>query len=112
MNKESIVIQLKELADQNGVCFDEEILSRAVELAQFRLFPKGTTLKSIGDKAQKTAFVLDLKRTRHPRIVLKNQGNTVACFAIIRSRSSFSPAGLSFPSSESTVSTRRVGTTP
>ncbi len=52
-------MQLKMLADQNGICFDEEILSKAVELAQFKVFPKGTTLKSIGDKAQQTAFVLD-----------------------------------------------------
>ncbi len=59
MNKESIVMQLKTLADQNGACIDGEILSRAVELAQFKVFPKGTALKSIGDKAQQTAFVLD-----------------------------------------------------
>lgn len=59
MNKESIMMQLKALADQNGVFFEEDILSRAVELAQFRVFPKGNALKSIGDKTQQTAFVLD-----------------------------------------------------
>ena len=44
MNKESIMMQLKALADQNGVFFEEDILSRAVELAQFRVFPKGTDI--------------------------------------------------------------------
>ena len=52
-------MQLKELADQNGVCLEEDFLNRAVELAQFRVFPKGAALKCIGDKAQQTAFVLD-----------------------------------------------------
>ena len=59
MNKESIILQLSQLAERRGISFDEEVLSKAVELAQFRVFPKGTTLKSIGDKANETAFVLD-----------------------------------------------------
>ena len=59
MNKESIILQLKELTKSWNISFDEDILSKAVVLAQFSVFPKGTILKSIGDKAQQTAFVLD-----------------------------------------------------
>ena len=59
MNKESIMLQLKKLAELNGVCFGEEVLSEAIELAQFKVFPKGTILKSIGDKAQVVAIVLE-----------------------------------------------------
>ena len=33
MNKESIVIQLRKLAELRGICFEEEELSEAVEMA-------------------------------------------------------------------------------
>lgn len=59
MNKESIIDQLKDLAAANKITFEEEILNKAVELARFKVYPKGSVIKSIGDKAYSTAIVLD-----------------------------------------------------
>ena len=59
MNKESIVIQLRKLAELRGICFEEEELSEAVEMAQFRIFPKGYVIRSVGDKAEEVAVVLN-----------------------------------------------------
>lgn len=59
MNKESIVSQLRELAEQNGIHFEDEILEKAVELAQFKVFLKGAVVSRIGDKAERVAIVLD-----------------------------------------------------
>lgn len=52
-------MQLEQLTKNWNISLDDETLSKSVELAQFKVFPKGTTLKSIGDMAQQTAFVLN-----------------------------------------------------
>ena len=59
MNKNSIIGQLKRLADANNLFFEEDILSQAVELARFKVFPKGLTLKCVGDAADTVGLVLD-----------------------------------------------------
>ena len=59
MNKESIIRQLKRLSSENDLTFEEDVLSKAVELARFRVYPKGSVIKSIGDKAESVAIVLD-----------------------------------------------------
>ncbi len=59
MNKELIIVQITKLADLNGLSFEDEVLNRAVELAQFKVFPKGFLIKNIGDQADSVAIVLD-----------------------------------------------------
>ena len=59
MNKESIIRQLKRLSSENDLTFEEDVLSKAVELARFKVYPKGSVIKSIGDKAESVAIVLD-----------------------------------------------------
>ena len=59
MNKELIVRRLKDLADVNKITFEDEVLNRAVELARFKVCPKGVIKKSIGDKADSVAIILD-----------------------------------------------------
>lgn len=59
MNKESIIRQLKRLSSENDLTFEEDVLSKAVELARFRVYPKGSVIKSIGDKAESVTIVLD-----------------------------------------------------
>ena len=59
MNKESIIRQLKRLSAENDLTFEDDVLSKAVELARFRVYPKGSVIKSIGDRADSVAIVLD-----------------------------------------------------
>ena len=59
MNKDHIIGQLKRLAAIHDLSVDEDILSRAVEIAHFKVFSKGTLLKSIGDCADTVGLVLD-----------------------------------------------------
>ena len=59
MNKESIIRQLKRLSAENDLTFEDDVLSKAVELARFKVYPKGSVIKSIGDKAESVAIVLD-----------------------------------------------------
>lgn len=59
MNKDHIIGQLKRLAAIHGLSIDEDILSRAVEMAHFKVFSKGTLLRSIGDRADTVGLVLD-----------------------------------------------------
>ena len=58
MNREYIISQLKALSDKNGIEFENDVLNRAVELAQFKVYPKGTSIRSIGDKADMIGIVL------------------------------------------------------
>ena len=59
MNKDHIIGQLNQLAEIHDLSIDEDILSRAVEMAHFKVFSKGTLLKSIGDRADTVGLVLD-----------------------------------------------------
>ena len=59
MNKDHIIGQLKRLTAIHDLSVDEDILSRAVEMAHFKVFSKGTLLKSIGDRADTVGLVLD-----------------------------------------------------
>ena len=59
MNKELIVRKLKGLAAVNKMTFEEEVLNKAVELARFKVYPKGVIIKSIGDKADSVAIIID-----------------------------------------------------
>jgi len=59
MNKDIIIQQLKELAEGNNLKIEDEIYSRAVEIAQFRVFRKNTVIRSIGDKADIVGIVID-----------------------------------------------------
>ena len=59
MNKDHIIGQLKQLAEIHDLSVDEGILNRAVEIAHFKVFSKGTLLKSIGDCADTVGLVLD-----------------------------------------------------
>ena len=59
MNKDHIIGQLKQLAEIHDLSVDEDILNRAVEIAHFKVFSRGTLLKSIGDRADTVGLVLD-----------------------------------------------------
>ncbi len=59
MNKESIVLQLKALADKYDVRFEEGVLSRAVEMARFRVYPKNAVVTGIGETAGTAGIVVD-----------------------------------------------------
>lgn len=59
MNKTTIIKQLAEISAEFNIEFGEEILSQAVDISQFKVIPKGTTIKHIGDEAKTVGIVLD-----------------------------------------------------
>lgn len=59
MNRGSIISQLKKLAAENNLTFEDDVLSKTVELARFKVYTKGSVIKTIGDKAESVAIVLD-----------------------------------------------------
>lgn len=59
MNKESIIRQLKRLSAENNLSIEDDVLSKAVELARFKVYTKGSVIKTIGNKAESVAIVLD-----------------------------------------------------
>ena len=74
MNKATIIKQLTELAARFNLEFGEEILSQAVDIAQFKVIPKGMIIKRIGDKAETVGIVLDgLVRSYY----IDNDGNDI-----------------------------------
>ena len=74
MNKATIIKQLTELAAEFNLEFGEEILSQAVDIAQFKVIPKGTIIKNIGDEAKTVGIVLDgLIRSYY----IDNDGNDI-----------------------------------
>ena len=59
MSKDYIIEQLKQLAAIHDLSIDEDILNRAIDMAHFKVFSKGTLLKSIGDRADAVGLVID-----------------------------------------------------
>ncbi len=59
MSKDYIIEQLKQLAAIHDLSIDEDILNRAIDMAHFKVFSKGTLLKSIGDRADTVGLVID-----------------------------------------------------
>ena len=59
MDKEYLINQLMNIAKQNGVEIDAEILGMIVNNSVFRVVPKGNILQSVGEKTETTALVLD-----------------------------------------------------
>ena len=59
MNKEYLINQLNELASNFNLDFEKEVLSRIIDFSQFKVYPKGTTIRSIDDKAVMVGIVLD-----------------------------------------------------
>jgi len=59
MNKDLIIQQLKELAEANNLNIEDEVYSRAVEMARFRVFAKNILIKNIGDKADTVGILID-----------------------------------------------------
>ena len=59
MNKESLIVQLKELAALNEIHLEDDVLGTAIELAHFKVFSKNSVIKSVGEKALTVGIVLD-----------------------------------------------------
>lgn len=59
MDKEYFINQLMNIAKQNGVEIDAEILGVIVNNSVFRVVPKGSILQSVGEKTKTAALVLD-----------------------------------------------------
>ena len=59
MDKEYLNNQLMNMAKQNGMEIDAEILGVIVNNSVFRVVPKGNILQSVGEKTKTAALVLD-----------------------------------------------------
>ncbi|MBD5498548.1 MAG: Crp/Fnr family transcriptional regulator [Lachnospiraceae bacterium] len=59
MDKEYLNNQLMNMAKQNGMEMDAEILGVIVNNSVFRVVPKGNILQSVGEKTKTAALVLD-----------------------------------------------------
>ncbi len=59
MDKEYLINQLMNIAKQNSMEIDAEILGVIVNNSVFRVVPKGNILQSVGEKTETTALVLD-----------------------------------------------------
>ena len=59
MDKEYLINQLMNIAKQNSMEIDAEILGVMVNNSVFRVVPKGNILQSVGEKTKTTALVLD-----------------------------------------------------
>ncbi|MDE6627187.1 MAG: Crp/Fnr family transcriptional regulator [Lachnospiraceae bacterium] len=59
MDKEYLINQLMNIAKQNSMEIDAEILGVMVNNSVFRVVPKGNILQSVGEKTETTALVLD-----------------------------------------------------
>lgn len=59
MDKEYLINQLMNIAKQNGVEIDAEILGVIVNNSVFRVVPKGNILQNVGEKTKTVALVLD-----------------------------------------------------
>lgn len=59
MDKEYLINQLMNIAKQNSMEIDTEILGVVVNNSVFRVVPKGNILQSVGEKTNTAALVLD-----------------------------------------------------
>lgn len=59
MEKEYLINQLMNIAKQNSMEIDAEILGVIVNNSVFRVVPKGNILQSVGEKTETAALVLD-----------------------------------------------------
>lgn len=58
MDREYLVNQLMNIAKQNGVEIDEEVLGMIVNKAVFRVVSKGSILQNVGEEAKTAALVI------------------------------------------------------
>lgn len=59
MDKEYLINQLMNMAKQNSIEIDAEILGVIVNNSVFRVVPKGNILQSVGEKTKTAALILD-----------------------------------------------------
>lgn len=59
MDKSYIVDQLKKLAGKFDLAFEDSIYDSVIEFSEFKVYPKGASLATIGDKADLSGIVIN-----------------------------------------------------
>ncbi len=59
MDREYFIHQLMNMAEQSGFVLDREIISEVVNNSIFRIIPKGSILRNVGEEANNVALVLN-----------------------------------------------------